>query len=346
MVYEGTVIALKKHSAVVMTSDCQFKEIKRTPATISGFKVRFTDEDLFQPAAKVPLRFTALAASLLVCFVLAYSLFHGITGGRAFAYVGLEVNPALEISLDQEMKAIKATGLNEDGRKVTKDLRIQGLEASEAVKAVLDACARSGYLNNEHNQVLITTTFPVKNDAQQEELDYRIWIAASQAAAASRVEASIYIFNADPLIRNQAVKQGVSAGRYLLWQDAQSSGSECELDSPLSSPAFSRSAGKLALTFTEKNNAVPGPAPQSAHGKRADQDSSFSHGAVEHQGNSGNAFKDEAFAPKDTGGSRRPDDTGNATQEVRGEAKPHNDGSDSAKEAKNNSAGNIHSRSQ
>jgi len=344
MVYEGTVIALKKRSAVVMTGDCQFKEIKRTPATVSGFKVHFTDEDLFQPAFKAPLRFTAIAASLLVCFVLAYSLLQGIAGMRTFAYIDLEVNPALEISLDQEMKAIKVTGLNQDGRKVAKGLRIQGQDAGEAVQTVLDACVESGYLNSDHNQVLMATTFSVKNDRQQEELDYRIWIAARQVVAAGQGEASVYILNADPALRKQAVKKGVSAGRYLLWQDVQSSGSECDLDSPLSSPAFSRSASRLSLSFTDSNSTVPGPALHSTHSERTDQAPSSSPGAVEAPGNTGNAFKDGVITPgagkeanngKDTGGGK-PDGTGDATSADPGEAGKTNDSSDSAKGVKDN----------
>ncbi|MCG9969028.1 anti-sigma factor domain-containing protein [Pelotomaculum terephthalicicum JT] len=388
MVYEGTVITLKKRSAVVMTGDCQFKEIKRTPATLSGFKVRFTDEDLFQPAVKAPLRFAAVAASLLVCFVLAYSLLQGIAGARTFAYIGLEVNPALEISLDQEMMAIKVTGLNEDGREVAKGLRIQGQDAGEAVQTVLAACAASGYLNSEHNQVLMATTFSVKNDKQQEELDYRIWIAARQAVAANQGEASVHILNADPALRKQAVKQGVSAGRYLLWQDAQSSGSTCDLDSPLSSPAFSRSAGRLSLPFTESDSAVPGPALHSIPSERTEQaPSSPSPGVGTAPGNPGNSFNDRITTPgagndanngKDTGGNKPDNNTGNANPAAPGEAKKANNGSDnsisgqsplggvkdnkyenaakpannaqpaenSTDKVKDNSTGNVHSRSQ
>jgi len=324
MVYEGTVVGLKKRSAVVMTGDCQFKEIKRTPAMSSGLKVHFTDADLFKPAVKAPLRFTAIAASLLVCFVLAYSLLQEITGKRAFAYISLEVNPALEISLDKEMKVIKATGLNRDGQDIAKGLKIRGQDAGEAVQAVLSACVEIGYINGDHNRVLIATTFPVKNDELQEELDYRIWEAARKGVAASPSEASVYIFNVDPALREQAIKKGVSAARYLLWQDAQSNGLQCDLDGPLSGPGFSRSANRLSLPFAERvvpdNHAAPDPVPSSMHNGRVNQAPS-SPGSGEAPGNSGNQFRGE-FIPPGTGEntdngkekrSGRPGDSGDTT---------------------------------
>ncbi|MHB8985347.1 MAG: anti-sigma factor domain-containing protein, partial [Eubacteriales bacterium] len=305
MVYEGTVVGLKKRSAVVMTGDCRFKEIQKTPAMSSGLKVHFTDADLFKPAVKAPLRFTAVAASLLVCFVLAYSLLQGITDKLAFAYINLEVNPALEISLDKEMKVIKVTGINRDGQDIAKGLKIREQVAGEAVQAALSACVESGYINGDHNRVLLATTFPVKNDKLQEELDYRIWEAARKSVAVSQSGAEIYILHVDPVLREQAIQKGVSAGRYLLWQDAQSNGLQFDLDGPLSGPGFSQSVGRLSLPFTERsatdNNAAPGTALPAMQGGRADQAPSSPPGSGAATGKIENKLRDH-ITPPGTGG--------------------------------------------
>ncbi|MCL6634395.1 MAG: anti-sigma factor domain-containing protein [Peptococcaceae bacterium] len=303
MVYEGMVVGLKKHSAVVMTSDCRFREIKRAPGMTCGTRVYFTDADLAGPAAGISLRFTAFAASLLLCLALAYTLLQGFMDRRAFAFVALEVNPALEISFNREMKAIKLTALNQDGRAVAGGLKIRGEEPGGAVRAVLNACLEKGYLNADHKQVLISTTFSVENPALQEDLDRRIWEAAREVVAAGQSGASIYIFNAAPAVREQAAKKGVSAVRYLLWQDAQESGIQCDLKGPLTGPGFSRSAGKLAVLSTETGNkdshSAPGPAfPPAQSGQAAPEHSSPGTGTAPAKKKSN--FKDHA-APPDTG---------------------------------------------
>lgn len=294
MYYEGTLVGLKKRSAVVMTGDCQFKEIRRTPAMVGGQKICFTEADLVKPAFSPPLRVAAIAASLLFCFVLAYSLLQGFMDRRAFACISLEVNPSLDISLDREMKVLKVTGLNEDGREIAGEIKLRGLTAAEAVQAVLSLCVERGYLNGDHNRVLLATTLFVKNDPLQEDLDYRIWDAARRVVPEGT---ALYILNADPALRAQAVEKGVSTGRYLLWQDARNSGQPCDLDGPLSGPAFSRSAAKLSVPFTEKKDTAPGPAPSPTESDSAIYYHSSAPAAATAPGSDDNRFGSRLTSP-------------------------------------------------
>ena len=81
--------------------------------------------------------FVAVAACLIAAFV-------GV-GGYAYAtkpvaYVGVDINPSIELAINRFDCVIDARALNEDAQTVLDAANVQGRPYAEAAAALADAC--------------------------------------------------------------------------------------------------------------------------------------------------------------------------------------------------------------
>ncbi|HPW53629.1 MAG TPA: PepSY domain-containing protein [Erysipelotrichaceae bacterium] len=74
----------------------------------------------------------------------------------AAATIALDVNPSIEVTLDDDGKVIEVVGKNEEGILVVKDIDFTGLTAEDALKVLVKALIKKGYLNDSANSILVT----------------------------------------------------------------------------------------------------------------------------------------------------------------------------------------------
>lgn len=76
--------------------------------------------------------------------------------GPAFAVVGLDVNPGIEITIDKNEKVISAEAVNEEGQHILSDLKIEKSNVNSACDEVVEAMMDEGYLTDTSNSVLLS----------------------------------------------------------------------------------------------------------------------------------------------------------------------------------------------
>ena len=97
----------------------------------------------------------AVFAAAVVLMAAGTSLFGG--GSRnAFAVVGIDVNPSVEISIDKNEKVIKAEAINPDGKEILDGMNLKGSDVKVACNALLGSMLAKGYLTDVSNSVLVT----------------------------------------------------------------------------------------------------------------------------------------------------------------------------------------------
>ena len=95
----------------------------------------------------------ACAAALLI-FVGGYSFWGGEK--ETAAVVGLDVNPSIEMSVDDEDKVITAKAYNDEGQDILSDLNFEGSDINVACNAVVGAMLTRGYLTDLSNSILVS----------------------------------------------------------------------------------------------------------------------------------------------------------------------------------------------
>jgi hypothetical protein len=225
----GVVCRVKSRSAVILTADFEFVEIRKRPGIQTGQEVPFTAADLVR--YRRPTRLLALAASFMVLFLAAFLAMPRFTPGPAvYAYVGVEVNPGIELALDRSLTVIGVEALNTDGVGLVQKLDLVGLPAAEAVAAVVRACQEHGYLGRgpDVRHLVVTTTFSGEEgrSALQAELFAVIQAKLEDAGG----QTGVYILNCSIESRERARHAALSPAHYVIWQKALEGGIALDTD--------------------------------------------------------------------------------------------------------------------
>lgn len=221
----GVVCRVKSRSAVVLTPDFEFVEIRKRPGMQTGQEVRFAAEDLVR--YRRTGRLTALAASFVVLLLAAFLAFPRFSPEPAvYAYVGVEVNPGIELALDRALKVVGVEALNAEGAGLLPALNLAGMPAPEAVAGVVRACLEQGYLGvgAEVRHLLVTTTLTAEEGGTT--LQAELLAAIEGELEQTGGETGVYLLDCSLAAREQARQAGLSPAHYVVWQKAVEQGME------------------------------------------------------------------------------------------------------------------------
>lgn len=91
---------------------------------------------------------------------------------KVAATVSLEVNPSIQIKVNEKERVLSVEALNKDGEIVIGDMDFSGSDVNVAVNALVGSMLRNGYLNELANSILISVdnNDPAKGEVLQEKL--------------------------------------------------------------------------------------------------------------------------------------------------------------------------------
>lgn len=72
------------------------------------------------------------------------------------ASIYLDVNPSIEIQIDENQKVIKCIPTNIDAEKILNNITLDGVDINTALFAIVGSMYTNGYLNSENNSILVT----------------------------------------------------------------------------------------------------------------------------------------------------------------------------------------------
>lgn len=70
--------------------------------------------------------------------------------------VSLDVNPSIEITVNQRERVLDVTALNEDGKKILDDMDFKGSDIDVTVNALIGSMLRNGYISELSNSILVS----------------------------------------------------------------------------------------------------------------------------------------------------------------------------------------------
>ena len=111
------------------------------------------------------------------------------SGNSAFAVVGLDVNPSVEISINKNEEVISADAINEDGEQILQDLDLEGTDLNVACDALVGAMLTKGYLTDTSNGLLVSVRSD--NEGRGKEIENRLSESLNAYLENSEVAAAI-----------------------------------------------------------------------------------------------------------------------------------------------------------
>lgn len=210
----GIVMEVEKRHCIIMTQAGEFRRVPRPSS-----RVEVGEEIVVQLHTWSGwLRPLALVASLLLV-VMGWSLYQWLLP-TAVAYVSLDINPSLELGVDQNSRVVEAKGLNADGKILLRAAPVKGKDIYEAVAELVEAAVQNNYLNPQQEN-LVFSAVEVEPEAPPTVVEEKqVYQAIANSVAKLKVPVAVQVTVAKPEARREAQKLGVSIGRYLLYSDA------------------------------------------------------------------------------------------------------------------------------
>ena len=155
-----------------------------------------------------------LAGALVVIVVCIGGLVLFRNQNRVYdSIINFDVNPSIELKIDNDREVISAIALNDDGMKVLDNMDLDDVSLNVAVNAIIGSMLKNGYLTVSENSILVS----VKNkdvdkaNALKEEISNDI----SAILNASSINASILsqAYDDDANAQNLAAENNISEGK-------------------------------------------------------------------------------------------------------------------------------------
>jgi len=162
---------------------------------------------------------TAIAAVfvLLVGTVSGLGYYH--TNIQVASTVQLDVNPSIEIKVNQKERVLQVVPLNNDGMAIVGDMDFSGSSLDVTVNALIGSMLRTGYLSELANSILVSVdnNDPQKSTELQERLAEEISALISGFAFDGAVLCQTV--NRDEALRQLAEEYGVTQGKAQLIEE-------------------------------------------------------------------------------------------------------------------------------
>ncbi|MDQ0879834.1 anti-sigma factor domain-containing protein [Peribacillus sp. V2I11] len=212
---KGVILSVNKRFVTLLTPEGEFLKTKRQERVYE-----VGEEITFSPAKqKFTLAFSNFHSSLkktavlsiASTFLILFSILPSFFSSPVSAYMTIDVNPSIELELDNDLEVLKLTGLNEDGKLVIGQLKEwEGKDIKIVTNRIVKTTKKLGYLKG-NKQIVVSTTLLKKN----KELDKNLKEELKEISEDNVSKTRMKVIQATKNDRKQAREQGISTGKYL-----------------------------------------------------------------------------------------------------------------------------------
>ncbi|NOU96319.1 protein RsgI [Paenibacillus sp. LMG 31456] len=231
---KGIVMEMTDKSIIVMRQDGKFDKISRKNRTCEmGEEILYADAGVNWANPSVAGR-SAMVAAVVFCLVVFASFAGKIGSSEVVAYVSLDINPSIEMGIDEKEQVLELRGLNDDGSELIQTVDFKGKTLEKVTASLLDKAEQKSLAKGEADIVIASSKVLDKGTVDDtkiaEKLRQQVTEHIKQThpdqVSAYQVEA----FAAPQEIRAEANKSGISMGKYSVYLNAKSNGVEVTVD--------------------------------------------------------------------------------------------------------------------
>ncbi|QYR22853.1 anti-sigma factor domain-containing protein [Paenibacillus sp. sptzw28] len=230
----GIVIEIGKRHAIVLTPDGQFRKVPARRNTAVGEEINFSQRELARPRGLYSIGIAA-AAVMLLLFIPFLMKQYG-TQKPVAAYLTMDINPSVELGVDDTDRVVELRALNKDGAAVISSVKFKGLPVDQVAGQIIEHVEAGPYLKSGEGDIVITSVL-IKADSApgyESQLTARVDAAVRKVLAKSdkRAGGSIVVttLSAPKEVRDEANVKGLSAGKMTVYLLAKSQGRDVSIE--------------------------------------------------------------------------------------------------------------------
>ncbi len=222
----GIVMERIGRQVVVMTHQGEFKRIRmngRIPDIGEEIRVPIKTGML---ARVSNTRWLAVAAAVIL-FIMASPLLTIMTQSPevAVAYVAIDINPSIELTVSNRDNVLEANAYNLDGTKVLAGLNIKGTNYKKAVTQIGKKAIELGYISKDAGNTFVISLSPIPNAKfDKAAMETTLLASANEVLSESKVKGEFKSIKVPVALRERANKKGISPGKYAVLLEAVNAG--------------------------------------------------------------------------------------------------------------------------
>lgn len=232
MIYKGRVLKVDRDFAVVMTANAEYVKVIRKAGLSLGKQILFMEEDIYEEKKTGILRKYKYAAVFILLLLSAavYQFAYNIkTPNEIAAVITVDINPSIEMEIDNEEKVIKLTPLNKDGTEILKR-EFAGKNISEVIVEILINAEACKYLDRQDGMVLISMAV-LGDDLKMDLEDIKDEVGQRIAENTKLKNINIMYMYASETAFAGARSHNMSAGRYQLYEELKDQSGDISIES-------------------------------------------------------------------------------------------------------------------
>jgi hypothetical protein len=263
------IMEMSEKHLIVLTPSGEFRRVTRSVHT----GVDIGDEIELVRRRRVPRRAWAWTAAALVVLLLFPIVMVPTSNAEPIvAYVTLDVNPSVELGINDEEEVRELHGLNEEGKQLASSIAYKGEKAADVVASLVEKTSASvvnAQAEDDHDIVIASVVIGDKlDDPDQFEVQLELDIHKAVNKVVQSTD-NVTVLSVPKEVRDEAKKNGISMGKMAVYLMAKSKNPKMKLDSLKSQSIhdWTASEGGIQSVVPSKQKAaaaVSTPVPKAA----------------------------------------------------------------------------------
>lgn len=170
-----------------------------------------------KPKKRIWPAFTAAAVLIVAAACILNLQLH--SDQKPDAIIAIDVNPSIELTVNQKEQVLQATARNTDAEKILDGMDLKGTDLDIAVNALIGSMLKHGYINDLDNSILVSVESD--DNARSAALNQSIVSEINQIFTSSAIEGAVIgqSLQTDAELAQLAEQYQVSFGKAALIQD-------------------------------------------------------------------------------------------------------------------------------
>ncbi|MCR8746312.1 hypothetical protein [Romboutsia lituseburensis] len=134
------------------------------------------------------------------------------------AYVSVDINPSVELSINRFNNVVSASALNKDGQVLLNDIKSEHKNVFSIINEIIDNAIKEKYISKNKSTAIAIAS--ISNDYEiRNELENDLKNSVNSHFSKNSIEGAIYSYDEDISKRDAAKKIGLSVGKMNLIED-------------------------------------------------------------------------------------------------------------------------------
>lgn len=202
---------INRRFLTVLTPDGEFLHVRRQDQLYQvGQEINFSTKELEKK--RVPFSMPIKVAFTACAFVLVFiSIIPVYQANQVYAYMSIDVNPSIELGMNENLKIVELIPYNKDGEKIVNSLSSwKHKDIDEVTLAIMNEINKQGYTKKNH-EVVVSTVFVKDQQKDNNKLQKEIKVIEKEIA---KENLNVILVEASQKDREKAKEKGITTGIY------------------------------------------------------------------------------------------------------------------------------------